>query len=59
MRIKSKFLLNNGTALALIMLVGGSSGAVLRANVSVKEGLIVTQTGKTVKGLVTIKMENP
>ena len=59
MRIKSKFLLNNGTALALIMLVGGSSGAVLRANVSVKEGLIVTQTGKTVKGLVTDQNGEP
>lgn len=59
MRIKPKFLLSNGTALALIMLVGGSSGTVLRANVSVEEGLIVTQAGKTVKGLVTDQNGEP
>lgn len=53
MGIKSSFLSSKGAVLAIAMLVGGSSGAMLHANASVEEGLIVAQTGRIVKGLVT------
>ena len=53
MEIKSKFLCSRGVALAFAMLLGGSPGVVLYANESVEESLIVTQAGRTIKGLVT------
>ncbi|EKJ91529.1 TonB-dependent receptor P39 [Bacteroides finegoldii] len=53
MEIKSKFLCSRGVALAFAMLLGGSPGVLLYANDSVEESLIVAQTGRTIKGLVT------
>lgn len=53
MEIKSKFLCSKGVALAFAMLLGGSPGVLLYANDSVEESLIVAQTGRTIKGLVT------
>lgn len=51
--------MNKGTLLAVAMLVGSSSGAMLQANASVEEGLTVTQTGRTVKGVVTDQNGEP
>ena len=53
MEIKSKFLCSKGVALAFAMLLGGSPGVLLYANDSVEESLMVAQTGRTIKGLVT------
>ena len=53
MEIKSKFLCSKGVALAFAMLLGGSPGVLLYANDSVEESLMVVQTGRTIKGLVT------
>lgn len=53
MEIKSNFLCSRGVALAFAMLLGGSPGAMLYANDSVDENLIVAQSSRTVKGLVT------
>ena len=53
MEIKSNFLCSRGIALAFAMLLGGSPGIELYANDSVKENLVVSQTGRTIKGLVT------
>jgi hypothetical protein len=58
MEIKSKFLCSRGVALAFAMLLGGSPGVLLYANDSVEESLIVAQTGRTIKGLVTDVMAN-
>ena len=53
MEIKSKFLCSKGVALAFAMLLGGSPGVLLYANDSVEESLMVVQTGRIIKGLVT------
>ena len=53
MEIKSNFLCSRGVALAFAMLLGGSPGAMLYANDSVEESLVVAQSGRTIKGLVT------
>lgn len=53
MEIKSNFLCSRGVALAFAMLLGGSPGAMLYANDSVDENLIVAQSSRTIKGLVT------
>lgn len=53
MEIKSKFLCSRGVALAFAMLLGSSPSATLCANDFVEEDLIVSQTGRTIKGLVT------
>ncbi|GFH85473.1 SusC/RagA family TonB-linked outer membrane protein [Bacteroides acidifaciens] len=53
MEIKSKFLCSKGVALAFAMLLGGSPGVLLYANDSVEESLMVAQTGRAIKGLVT------
>lgn len=53
MRIKSNLLSGKGAVLAIAMLVGAPSGVMLYASTSVEESLIVTQTGRTIKGLVT------
>lgn len=53
MGIKSNFLSGRGAVLALAMLVGGSSGALLRANTGMEENQIVAQAGRTIKGTVT------
>lgn len=53
MEIKSNFLCSRGVALAFAMLLGGSPSAMLYANDSVDENLIVAQSSRTVKGLVT------
>ena len=59
MGIKSSFLSNKGVAIAIAMLVGGSSGILLRANTGVEENLIVTQTVRTIKGMVTDQNGEP
>lgn len=59
MRTKSNFLSSKGIAIAIIMLVGGSSGFLLRANTGVEANLIVAQTGRTVKGIVTDQNGEP
>lgn len=59
MGIKSNFLSSKGIAIAIIMLVGGSSGFLLRANTGVEANLIVAQTGRTVKGVVTDQNGEP
>lgn len=53
MEIKSKFLSSRAVTLAFAMLLGGSPGVLLYANDSVEESLIVAQSRRTVKGLVT------
>lgn len=53
MEIKSNFLCSRGFALAFAMLLGGSPAAILSANDSVDENLTVTQTNRTIKGIVT------
>lgn len=53
MEIKSKFLSSRGIALAFAMLLGGSPGAILYANGSVEDNLVVAQANRTIKGLVT------
>lgn len=59
MRIKPSFLSSKGAVIALAMLVGGSSGTLLLANTGVEENLIVTQTGRTIKGVVTDQNGEP
>lgn len=59
MGIKSNFLSGKGALLAIAMLVGGSSGAMLYADASVEENLIITQTGRIIKGTVTDQNGEP
>lgn len=59
MRIKPSFLSSKRAVIVLAMLVGGSSGTLLLANAGVEENLIVTQTGRTVKGVVTDQNGEP
>lgn len=59
MGIKSNFLSGKGAVLALAMLVGGSSGALLRADIGMEENLIVAQSGRTIKGTVTDQNGEP
>lgn len=59
MRIKPSFLSSKGAVIALAMLVGGSSGTLLLANTGVEENMIVAQTGRTVKGVVTDQNGEP
>lgn len=59
MGIKSNFLSGRGAILALAMLVGGSSGALLRASTGIEENLIVAQTGRTIKGMITDQNGEP
>ena len=59
MRIKPSFLSSKRAVIVLAMLVGGSSGTLLLANAGVEENLIVAQTGRTVKGVVTDQNGEP
>ena len=59
MRINPSFLSSKGAVIALAMLIGGSSGTLLLANTGIEENLIVAQTGRTIKGVVTDQNGEP
>ena len=45
--------------MAMAVLIGGSSGALLQANTHTKESLIVAQAGRAIKGIVTDQNGEP
>lgn len=59
MEIKSNFLSRRGVVMAMAVLIGGSSGALLQANTHTKESLIVAQAGRAIKGIVTDQNGEP
>jgi len=59
MEIKPKFLSRKGVIVTVALLIGSSSGVLLQAKTSTEESLIVSQTGKIVKGVVTDQNGEP
>lgn len=59
MEIKPKFLSRKGVIMTMALLIGSSSGTLLQANTYTEESLIVSQTGKTIKGVVTDQNGEP
>lgn len=59
MEIKPNFLSRRGVVMVVAMLIGGSSGALLQANTHAKESMIVAQTGRIIKGVVTDQHGEP
>ena len=45
MEMKPSFLSRRGVVMAIALLIGGSSGALLQANTHTKENLVISQTG--------------
>ena len=45
--------------MTMALLIGSSSGTLLQANTYTEESLIVSQTGKTIKGVVTDQNGEP
>ena len=58
MEMKPSFLSRRGVVMAIALLIGGSSGALLQANTHTKENLVISQTGKVIKGVVTDQTAN-
>ena len=59
MEIKSNFLSRRGAVMVMAVLIGGSSGALLQANTHTKESMVVAQTGRAIKGIVTDQTGEP
>lgn len=59
MEIKPKFLSRKGVIVTVALLIGSSSGVLLQAKTSTEVSLIVSQTGKIVKGVVTDQNGEP
>ena len=59
MEMKPSFLSRRGVVMAIALLIGGSSGALLQANTHTKENLVISQMGKVIKGVVTDQNGEP
>ena len=59
MEINPGFLLRRGVTMAIVLLIGGSSSALLQANTYTEESLIISQTGRIIKGIVTDQNGEP